>query len=100
MSEEHLATLQEEEAGRDEAAMSVNDSSIDRSTDVEELYFCKLARRPNRDVDPLWKKVMMATNDEINAHTILFLPGPHYDDLIERLGAEIASWVTEMGKSR
>lgn len=92
--------MHKDEAGRDEAAISVNDSSIDRSTDVEELYFCKLPGRPNGDVDPLWKKVMMATNDEINAHTILFLPGPHYDDLIERLGAEIASWVLEMEKSR
>lgn len=99
MSEEHLATLQEDEAGRDEAAMSVNDSSFDRSTDVEELYFCKLARRPTGDVDPLWKKVMMATNDEINAHTILFMPGPHYDDLIERLVAKIAGWVLDTERS-
>jgi len=59
-----------------------------------ELFFCKLAWLNSGDVDSLWRKIVMATNDEINAHTSLFKPGPHYLRMIECVGAEVAGWTS------
>lgn len=73
----------------------VYDGSLEDDDDPEELYFCKLARIKDGAIDPRWRKVMMATNDEINAHTALFLPGPHYQDLVDQVSTEIASWASE-----
>lgn len=72
-----------------------NNSTGMHATNLEELHFIKLARQRNGELDPLWKKITMATNDEINAHTILFMPGPHYEDFVERTCNEIAGWVSE-----
>jgi hypothetical protein len=72
-----------------------SDNVHEQAADLEELYFCKLARRKDGKVDPLWKKIMMATNDEVNAHTILFMPGPHYETLVEQTCNEIADWVAD-----
>lgn len=63
---------------------------------IEELYFCKLAREPDGSVDALWKRVLVATNDEIDAHTIIFLPGPHYDGLVERVSSDISDWLSDV----
>jgi hypothetical protein len=88
-----LATTRDEVDQHPKALLKDND-------DPEELYFCKLARRKDGEIDPSWKKVMIATNDEINAHTVLFLPGPHYQDLIGRVSAEIVTWISELDFSR
>ncbi|GAB1739772.1 hypothetical protein NU219Hw_g4709t1 [Hortaea werneckii] len=77
----------------------VNNGSLEDNDDPEELYFCKLARLKDGVIDPLWRKVMMATNDEINAHTALFLPGPHYQDLIDQVSTEMTSWASGRGSS-
>jgi hypothetical protein len=74
-------------------------ASLEDDDDPEELYFCKLARQKDGEIDPLWKKVMIATNDEINAHTVLFLPGPHYQDLVGRVSAKIITWISELDLS-
>jgi hypothetical protein len=80
----------------DEEEQSTEDpQKVTYTADLEELHFCKLARQKDGEVDPLWKKIMMATNDEVNAHTILFMPGPHYDDLVERTCNEITDWVSD-----
>ena len=73
-----------------------NDGSFKDNDNPEELHFCKLARQKNGEIDPLWKKVMVATNDEINAHVALLLPGPHYQDLVDRVSTEVVSWVSEL----
>ena len=73
----------------------MNDDIDEHAAGLEELHFCKLARQKNGEVDPLWKKITMATNDEINAHTILFMPGPHYEDLVEKTCHEIMDWVMD-----
>ena len=75
--------------------LPVNDDIDEHAAGLEELHFCKLARQKNGEVDPLWKKITMATNDEINAHTILFMPGPHYEDLVEKTCHEIMDWVMD-----
>lgn len=59
------------------------------------LYFCRLARQEDRTIDPAWRQIMIATNDEINAHTSLFMPGRHYDDLIESVSGEMAGWISD-----
>lgn len=79
--------------------LRVHDGSLEDNDDPEELYFCKLARLKDGVVDPLWRKVMMATNDEISAHTALFLPGPHYQDLVDQVSTEISSWASEHNTS-
>lgn len=61
------------------------------------LYFCRLVRQEDKKIDPLWRQVMIATNDEINAHTSLFMPGRHYDDLIESVSAEMTGWISDAG---
>jgi hypothetical protein len=86
--------------GKDTKYNNTEDSPLKHKFDedtarLEELHFCKLAREKDGKVDPLWKKVMVATNDEINAHTILFMLGPHYEDLVERTCNEITDWVLE-----
>jgi len=73
----------------------MDENSAEHTANLEELHFIKLARQRDGEVDPLWKKVTMATNDEINAHTILFMPGPHYKDLVERTCNEIADWIVD-----
>jgi hypothetical protein len=80
----------------DEQAVSLDEKEVKQNTDgLEELHFCKLARQTNGEVDPLWKKIFVATNDEINAHTILFMPGPHFEDLVQQTCNEIAVWVSD-----
>jgi hypothetical protein len=77
--------------GKSQKSENIND----HAADLEELHFCKLAREKDGKVDPLWKKITMATNDEVNAHTILFMPGPHYEYLVEQTCNEIADWVAD-----
>lgn len=84
---------------QDPGKWGVNGGSLEDNDDPEELYFCKLARLKDGVIDPLWRKVMMATNDEINAHTALFLPGSHYQDLVNQVSTEIASWASERDSS-
>ena len=76
-----------------------NDGSLKDNDNPKELYFCKLARQKDGEIDPLWKKVLVATNDEINAHVALLLPGPHYQDLVDRVSTEVVSWVSELDTS-
>lgn len=64
-------------------------------TEGDQLLFCKLPQQRDGQVDPLWKKVTMFTNDEVVAHTSLFKPGPHYEDLVDQVSAEIVTWVTD-----
>lgn len=92
-------TSARDKVDRHAEASQVNDGSFEDNDDPEELYFCKLARQEDGEIDPLWKKVMVATNDEINAHTVLFLPGPHYQDLIGRVSTEISTWASEIDSS-
>lgn len=61
----------------------------------KELLFCKLSRQQDGQVDALWKRVFMATNDEISAHTTLFMPGPHYGNLVYSVGETIAQWIAQ-----
>lgn len=99
----HFITLPREKPDQDMEGSQATDGfaedNAEDDTDPEELYFCRLARQKNGEIDPLWKKVMVATNDEINAHTVLFLPGPHYEDLVERVSTEIIGWTTELESS-
>jgi hypothetical protein len=95
-SDGQSVSLHEKEVKQNTAELKINDNSDEHITDLEELYFCKLARQKDGKVDPLWKKIMMATNDEVNAHTILFMPGPHYEHLVEQTCGEIAGWVTDV----
>ena len=75
-------------------SLYTNSSLATQISSEKELFFCKLAKQADGEVDPLWKKVKMATNDEINAHTILFLPGPHYQSLVNSVSDEIMQWVS------
>ena len=85
----------EDKVDEDAGKSQMDDNFEEQASDLEELHFCKLARRSGGEVDPLWTKIMMATNDEVNAHTILFMPGPHYGDLVERTCNEIADWISD-----
>ena len=100
-SENHLSTYSGADDVRFPQSISdieagsiyTDDSFATKTSAEDELFFCKLAKQENREVDPLWKKVQMATNDEINAHTSLFLPGPHYSFLVGSTTAEILGWM-------
>ena len=70
-------------------------SPVPLPAEQNQLFFCKLAHQDGGQVDSQWVKVMMMTNDEIVAHTILFKPGPHYEQLVEQVSAEMTKWVTE-----
>lgn len=61
----------------------------------KELLFCKLDRQEDGQVNALWKCVFMATTDEISAHTTLFMPGPHYGNLVCSVGETIAQWMAQ-----
>ncbi|KAH8194824.1 hypothetical protein TruAng_011013 [Truncatella angustata] len=66
-----------------------------KSHRYKERLFCRLARADNvGQIDPLWKKVSMGITDEISAHTSLFLPGPHYEELVCEVGEAVVEWVT------
>jgi hypothetical protein len=95
--ERAVISLDEKEVGQKTEDLPMNDDTGEHAMNLEELHFCKLARQPNGEVDPLWKKITVATNDEINAHTILFMPGPHFDNLVEQTCNEIAVWVLDHG---
>ncbi|KAI0146701.1 hypothetical protein BJ166DRAFT_582867 [Pestalotiopsis sp. NC0098] len=74
------------------------EDDISCATDIsqgKELLFCKLARQEDGQVNALWKRVLMATNEEISAHTTLFMPGPHYGNLVCSVGETVAQWVAE-----
>lgn len=104
-SENHLSTCSGADSIRSLRSISdtkagslYTDDSLATTISVEdELFFCKLAKKENGEVDPQWKKVQMATNNEINAHTSLFLPGPHYNFLVGSTSAEILGWMYEEG---
>ena len=85
----------EKDVKQNTAESQKSDNVDEHAADLEELYFCRLARRKDGKVDPLCRKIMMATNDEVNAHTILFMPGPHYEALVEQTCNEIADWVAD-----
>lgn len=89
-------TVAREEVDQYAEESGANDGSFKDNDNPEELHFCKLARQKDGEIDPLWKKVMVATNDEINAHVALLLPGPHYQDLVDRVSTEVISWVSEL----
>ncbi|ETS75790.1 hypothetical protein PFICI_12734 [Pestalotiopsis fici W106-1] len=76
--------------------MPENSCSPMPETPRKELLFCKLAREEDGQIDRLWKRVTMATTDEISAHTMLFMPGPHYGDLVDRVGEIVAQWILEI----
>jgi hypothetical protein len=90
-----FVSLKDEESGQNAKKPQTNDDVEGHIADLGELCFCRLARQSNGEVDPLWKKIMVATNDEVNAHTILFMPGPHYESLVERACNEIAEWIVD-----
>lgn len=45
--------------------------------------------------DRTWVEVFMADVDEVGAHCGLFLPGPHYEQLVGDVGSRIVGWVQE-----
>lgn len=71
------------------------DILMPRLAEEDQLFFCRLARDKDGQVDPLWKKVMITTNDEIAAHTSLFKLGQHYEGLVDAVCTEIVQWVTD-----
>lgn len=70
-------------------------SPVPLPAEKDQLFFCKLKYKEGGQVDPQWRKVMMMTNDEIVAHTVLFKPGPHYESLVEQVSTEMTMWITE-----
>jgi hypothetical protein len=94
-NEQAVVSLDEEEVRQNTKESPMNDDTDGHATNLEELHFCKLARQTDGEIDPLWKKITVATNDEINAHTILFMPGPHFDNLVQQTCNEVAVWVSD-----
>ncbi|KAK8034345.1 hypothetical protein PG993_009340 [Apiospora rasikravindrae] len=66
----------------------------------KERKFCTLPSKVNGQLDPKWIKVFMKDMDEVEAHTSLFFPGPHYDKLVGDMGDMIISWVQEDATKR
>lgn len=91
----NCSTWHHRTAATEEATPEDGHSCTKEAHQGKELLFCKLARQDDGQVDALWKRVLMATTDEISAHTILFMPGPHYGDLVCSVGETIAQWVAE-----
>jgi hypothetical protein len=93
--ERAVISLDGEEVKQNTEESPMNDDTDGHAMNLEELHFCKLARQTNGEIDPLWKKITVATNDEIDAHTILFMPGPHFEYLVQQTCNEIAIWVSD-----
>ncbi|KAK8066312.1 hypothetical protein PG997_013059 [Apiospora hydei] len=66
----------------------------------KERKFCTLPSKVKGQLDPKWIKVFMKDMDEVEAHTSLFFPGPHYDKLVGDMGDMIISWVQEDATKR
>ncbi|KAK8038202.1 hypothetical protein PG994_014969 [Apiospora phragmitis] len=66
----------------------------------KERKFCTLPSKVKGQMDPKWIKVFMKDMDEVEAHTSLFFPGPHYDKLVGDMGDMIISWVQEDATKR
>ncbi|KAK8100971.1 Reticulocyte-binding protein 2-like protein a [Apiospora kogelbergensis] len=67
---------------------------------LKERKFCTLPSKVKGQLDPKWIKVFMKDMDEVEAHTSLFFPGPHYDKLVGDMGDMIISWVQEDATKR
>ncbi|TWU73737.1 hypothetical protein ED733_000998 [Metarhizium rileyi] len=57
--------------------------------------FCALPSTRGGAADAAWVDVYMDGMDEVSAHCGLFLPGPHYDQLVGDVGSRVAAWVGE-----
>ena len=57
--------------------------------------FCMIPREVTAGQDPTWVPVRMVGMDEVTAHCGIFLPGPHYEELIGDVGSRVVGWVHE-----
>ncbi|KAH6652152.1 hypothetical protein BKA67DRAFT_660918 [Truncatella angustata] len=57
--------------------------------------FCNRPSRVNGEMDPKWVEVFMQDVDEVAAHTVLFVPGPHYEKLVGDVGETVVQWVQD-----
>ncbi|KAM0813554.1 putative DUF676 domain-containing protein [Seiridium cardinale] len=66
----------------------------------KERKFCNRPSKVNGQVDPKWVKVFMKDVDEVAAHTGLFFPGPHYENLVGDVGDMIRTWTEDDATKR
>lgn len=57
--------------------------------------FCMLPAKYDGQRDKCWIRVYMEGVDEVGAHCGLFLPGPHYENLVGDVGERVTAWVDE-----
>lgn len=55
--------------------------------------FCRLAKRPDGEVDPCWVRVFMPGVDEVGAHCGLFAEdGDRYEGFVAAVGMTVVGW--------
>lgn len=88
------ATSPSSEPERVSAASS--STTTEKKKAPKDRRFCVLPPRINGQRDPCWVRVFMKDVDEVGAHCGLFVPGEHYEWLVNDVGDRIRAWVEGM----
>ncbi|KAK0626708.1 hypothetical protein B0T14DRAFT_424156 [Immersiella caudata] len=85
--QEELDKLYMEESGQQ--------LGVEKEKKKKEKKFCMLPGKSAGVRDPTWVRVYMEGVDEVGAHCGLFVPGPHYEQLVGDMCSRIVEWVQD-----
>ncbi|POR39570.1 Uncharacterized protein TPAR_00243 [Tolypocladium paradoxum] len=88
------AAAQDGEDGEDGVQGTVEEArALEAEKPKKMRKFCNLPGKTDGARDRTWVDVYMDGVDEVGAHCGLFVPGPHYDQLVGDVGSRIVGWV-------